>query len=86
MRAYTLLGVGALLLMAQAPAWGSRAVTEQERVKLVAALTAQGCSGGKMRFDDGKYEVDEAVCKDGRRYDLDFDASTFKVLKKRLEK
>jgi hypothetical protein len=81
-----LLGAGALLVAFQSSVWASRTVTPNEQAKLVAALAAQGCSGGKMRFDDDKYEVDETVCKDGRRYDMDFDAATFKVLKKRLEK
>jgi hypothetical protein len=85
MREMVLVG-GVLLLALQSGAWASRAVTNDEQGKLIAALAAQGCTGGKMRFDDNKYEVDETVCKDGRRYDMDFDATTFKVLKKRLEK
>jgi hypothetical protein len=76
---------GVIGLTLTSSAWASRAVTNDEQVKLTAALTAQGCSGGKMRFDDGKYEVDEAVCSDGKRYDVDFDGS-FKLLKKKLEK
>lgn len=37
-----------------------------------------------MEFDDGKFEVDDAKCSDGKTYDLDFDAS-FKLIKKELE-
>jgi len=44
-------------------------------VKLEEAIKAQGCSGGKLEFDDGKFEVDDASCNDGKRYDLDFDQS-----------
>ena len=62
-----------------------RAVTDDERAKLVSAVSAQGCSGGKMGFDDGKYEVDDVRCNDGKIYDLDFDRS-FELLKKKLEK
>ncbi len=58
-----------------------RAVTDQERTQLVAAMQAQGCTGGEMEFDDGKFEVDDARCADGKQYDLDFDAS-FKLIKK----
>ena len=62
-------------------ALADRPVTEQERAQLVTALQAQGCSGGSMEFDDGKFEIDDARCADGKTYDLDFDAS-FKLVKK----
>lgn len=69
-----------------------RAVTDQERPKLEAALKEAGCSGGKMEFDDdkgathpnGKFEVDDAICQDGKKYDLTFDPS-FKLLNKKLD-
>ncbi len=56
-----------------------RAVTDQERPKLEAALKEAGCSGGKMEFDDdkaaaypnGKFEVDDSTCQDGKKYDSD---------------
>jgi hypothetical protein len=68
-----------------APALGKdRPVTADERAKLTAAVAAQGCSGGKMEFDDGRYEVDDARCSDGRQYDLKFDTA-FKLLKKKLD-
>ena len=51
---------------------------------LVSAVSAQGCSGGKMEFDDGKYEVDDARCNDGKIYDLHFNPS-FELIKKKLE-
>ena len=69
-----------------------RPVTDQERPKLEAALKEAGCSGGKMEFDDdkaaaypnGKFEVDDATCQDGKKYDLTFDP-TFKLLTKKLD-
>ena len=61
-----------------------RPVTEEERAKLVAAMAAEGCSGGEMEFDDGKFEVDDARCADGKEYDLDFDRD-FKLIKKELD-
>lgn len=77
--------VGAIAILAATQARADdRPVTSAERTQLVAALEAQGCTGGKMEFDDGKFEVDDAKCSDGRTYDLDFDAS-FKLLKKDLE-
>lgn len=69
-----------------------RPVTDQERPKLEAALKEAGCSGGKIEFDDdkgaahpnGKFEVDDATCQDGKKYDLTF-APDFKVLTKKLD-
>jgi peptidase YpeB-like protein len=76
----------ALLLMAAIPASADRAVTDAEREKLVAAVVAQGCSGGKMEADDddGEFEVDDVTCNDGRKYELEFDAQ-FGLKKKELE-
>lgn len=79
------ISIALLLLMFALPAYASRPVTDAERPKLVAAIAAAGCSGGKMVWDDPHYEVDEAVCSDGRRYDLKFDAA-FKLIEKRLER
>ncbi len=69
-----------------------RPITDQERPKLEAALKEAGCSGGKMEFDDdktaaqsnGKFEVDDATCQDGKKYDLTFDPN-FKVLTKKAD-
>jgi hypothetical protein len=61
-----------------------RPVTQEESERLQAALKEQGCSGGKMEFDDGKFEVDDARCADGKPYDLEFDSS-FRLIKKKLE-
>ena len=58
-----------------------RSVTEQERTKLAEAVTAQGCSGGKMEFEDERFEVEDATCSDGKSHDLKFDGS-FRLLKK----
>ena len=63
-----------------APAPG-RPITEAEKAKLAAAVAAAGCSGGTMEFSDGMFEVDDAVCADGKKYDLDFDPS-FRLIKK----
>jgi len=77
----------AFVAIVAAPAWAKdRPVTDDEGVKLVAAVTAQGCSGGKdMEFDDdGHYEVDDVRCGDSRKYDLEFDTA-FKLTKKKLD-
>jgi hypothetical protein len=72
----------ALFVTAAIPAWAGRAVTDEERTKLVAAVSAQGCTGGKMVWDDPKYEVDDVRCSDGRMYDLSFDRE-FKFINKK---
>jgi hypothetical protein len=79
-----LLAATFLVVLSQAPAWSGRAVTEEERAKLVAALALEGYSGGQMEFDDGRFEVEEAVCRDGKEYDLVFDAN-FKLLGRELD-
>jgi hypothetical protein len=58
-----------------------RPLTDEERAKLGAAVQAEGCAGGEMEVDDGRYEVDDAKCADGRQYDLRFD-QTFKLIGK----
>jgi Peptidase propeptide and YPEB domain len=80
-----LLFSGFLLLMGASGIGKDRPVTDEERAKLVAAIAAEGCTGGKFEFDDdGRFEVDDVTCKDGRRYDLEFDTS-FKLIKKDLD-
>ena len=69
-----------------------RPVTAEEQPRLEAALKEAGCSGGKMEFDDdkaaahpnGKFEVDDSTCQDGKKYDLTFDPA-FKLLTKKLD-
>ena len=69
-----------------------RPVTAEEQPKLEAAVKEAECSGGKMEFDDdkrtahpnGKFEVDDSTCQDGKKYDLTFDPA-FKLLTKKLD-
>jgi hypothetical protein len=47
-----------------------RPVTAEEQAAIVAALEAEGCSGGTYEFDDeddddAPFEVDDAQCGDG---------------------
>jgi hypothetical protein len=79
MRIRMSLATAFLVFLSQAPAWSGRAVTDEERAKLVAALAVEGCSGGVMEFAHGKYEVEETVCRYGNEYDLVFDAN-FKLV------
>jgi Peptidase propeptide and YPEB domain len=75
-----MLAAAAAFLAAPAMA-KDRPVTDDERTKLTAAVAAEGCTAGKMEFDDdGSFEVDDALCQ-GRKFDLRFDRQ-FKLLKK----
>jgi hypothetical protein len=76
----------AIVCLGLSPAFAKdRPVTDAERAKLEAAVKAAGCSGGTMQYDDdGEFEVDEATCNDGKKYDLDFD-HTFKLIKKKVD-
>jgi hypothetical protein len=66
-----------------APALADRKLTNSEKSSLRSALKDMGCRGGKMEFDDGKYEVDDAMCRNGR-YDLSFDKN-FRLTEKQFE-
>jgi hypothetical protein len=76
-----LLSILAVTAFATSAAWADRPISQAEREQLVAALKADGCSGGEMEFDDGKFEVDDARCADGNKYDFEFDTG-FKMVKK----
>ena len=71
-------------ILSTVTALADRPLTQAETERLNAALKQEGCSGGKMEFEDGKFEVDNAVCADGKTYDLDFDSS-FRLIKKKSE-
>lgn len=76
----------ATIFFATCAAADDRAVTDDERAKLAAAITAEGCSGGDMEFDtdDNHFEVDDAICGEGQEHDLKFDVS-YKLIKKSLD-
>jgi len=76
----------AVLAVSALPALADRQVTEDERTKLVAAIQAEGCTGGKFEMDedDQQFEVDDAVCAVGKKYDLKFDAQ-MKLKRKNLD-
>ena len=71
----------ALVVLVVHPARADRPVTDEERPKLVSAVAAEGCSGGKMEQEteaSGIYEVDDAKCHGGQ-YDIKLDKE-FKVI------
>jgi hypothetical protein len=80
-----LLASVAVLIAIAAPARADRPVTDAELTRLVDAVAAQGCSGGKMEWDEGdhEFEVDDARC-DGRKYELKFHAD-YSLKSKKLD-
>src|SRR6266478_6609663 len=57
-----------VLALSTGAAIADRPVTQQESTQLEAALKEQGCSGGKMEFDDGKFEVDKGAWYGNNHY------------------
>ena len=67
------------------PAHADRKVTAEERASIDKALAAVGCKCGKFEFDDdGKFEVEGAICDDGKEYEIDLDKS-FNIIQKKLD-
>jgi hypothetical protein len=79
--------VGLLSVLSLATtAYADRQVTPEEQSKIGAALQAQNCEGGSMKFDDedNYFKVEGARCEEGRIYELKFDES-FAMLEKSLD-
>jgi hypothetical protein len=79
----TCIALLGLVGLAATPAQADRRLTAAEKSSVRSAMKDIGCSGGKMEFDDGKFEVDDAKCR-GKRYDLTFDRN-FNLTKKEFE-
>jgi hypothetical protein len=63
-----------------------RAPTAEETTAVSAALTKAGFSKwSKIEFDDGKWEIDNAVGSDGKIYDVDLNPTDFSVIKKEID-
>lgn len=63
-----------------------RPPTAEETSAISAALTKAGFSKwGKIEFDDGKWEVDDAIGTDGKKYEVDLSASDLSVIKKEID-
>lgn len=62
---------------------GDRDVTVPERAAVEAAIAAEGCSGGTIKFDqdDREFEVEGTKCADGQFYEIELDEA-YKVIEK----
>lgn len=64
----------AVLALTSASAFAGRAPSAAERADIDYALSAQGYSSwGEIEWDDGRWEIDNALDSDGKRYDLKLD-------------
>jgi len=71
-RAFVL--ASALALAPLSAALADRAPTPEERAEIESVLRAEGFTAWEeIEFDDGVWEVDDAVGPDGHEYDLKLD-------------
>ena len=63
-----------------------RAPTPEERAEVEATIKAEGCTGGRIEFDEeGKeFAVKNVQCDDGKPYEFKLDAN-YAVTKKELD-
>ncbi len=63
-----------------------RMPTSAELAKITASLQAAGyTSWEEIEFDDGRWEVDDAIAADGKEYDLKLDPQNFEIVSTRLD-
>ncbi len=58
-----------------------RPVTPEERRQIENSLREAGFTRwGEIEFDDGRFEVDDAVAADGRKYDLELSGADYSIV------
>jgi uncharacterized membrane protein YkoI len=58
----------------------------EDRARIAEALKRAGYqSFEEVEFDDGVWEVDDAVGSDGREYDLELDPQTLEIIRREAE-
>ena len=79
-----ILAAPILLLAAGLALAEDRAPTAEERVRVEAALRADGYTAwSEIRLDDGRaWEVDDAVDAEGREWDLELEVQSLVISKK----
>jgi hypothetical protein len=88
MRRFTIAAafVAATSLVASVALADGRPPTAEETSAISTALTQAGFTKwGKVEFDDGKWEVDNAIGADGKQYDVDLSAKDLSVIKKDVD-
>jgi hypothetical protein len=65
---------------------GDRPVTAEELRQIEATLRREGFTRwDEVEFDDGHFEVDDAIGADGRKYDLKLSSVDFSILSRKLD-
>lgn len=65
---------------------GDRPVTAEELRQIEAVLRREGfVRWGEVEFDDGRFEVDDAIAADGRKYDLKLSGVDFTIQERELD-
>ena len=60
-----------------------RPPTHRERAKIEKVLQSNGFTRWKgIEFDDGRWEVDDAMTADGHEFDLKLDPTTLEIVKR----
>jgi hypothetical protein len=79
------LGLSIAVPLASAHA-DDRPVTPEERRQIEDTLRREGFTRwGDVEFDDGRFEVDDAVGADGRKYELKLSSVDFSILSRKLD-
>ncbi|MCA0318789.1 MAG: PepSY domain-containing protein [Proteobacteria bacterium] len=79
------LGLSVVAPLALAHA-GERPVTPEELRQIADTLRREGFTRwGDVAFDDGRFEVDDAVGADGRKYELKLSSVDFAILSRKLD-
>ena len=80
------IGLIGLTTIAVQPALADRPPTDNERTAIEASLKDLGFVRWKeIELDDNRWEIDDAVHSDGKKYDLELEPETLKVLKRELD-
>ncbi|MBL8571425.1 MAG: PepSY domain-containing protein [Phreatobacter sp.] len=63
-----------------------RPVTPEEMRQIADTLQREGFTRwGKVAFDDGRFEVDDAVGADGQKYELKLSNLDFSIIARKLD-
>lgn len=77
------LTIAAPLALAHA---GDRPVTPEEMRQIADTLRREGFTRwGDVAFDDGRFEVDDAIAANGQKYDLKISTVDFSILSRKLD-
>lgn len=87
-RTLTVTAAIGAIIFAASPALADRAPNPQERAAVERVLRANGfVSWEEIELDnDGpRWEIDDAVGRDGRRYDVELDPRTLRIVSRSLD-